>query len=44
MSPPAISRLEYVDYEGRSVGMLWRIAAALHLRLELRLMPDQEAA
>ena len=43
-SQPTIARLEDADYEGHSLGMLRRIAAALHLRLELRLVPDHEAA
>jgi len=43
-SQPTIARLEDTDYDGHSLGMLRRIAAALHLRLEMRLIPDQEAA
>ena len=43
-SQPTVARLEDADYDGHSLGMLRRIAAALHLRLELRLIPDQEAA
>jgi DNA-binding XRE family transcriptional regulator len=43
-SQPTIARLEDADYDGHSLTMLRRIAAALHLRLELRLIPDQEAA
>ncbi len=42
-SQPTIARLEDADYDGHSLGMLRRIAAALHLRLELRLVPDQAA-
>ena len=34
-----ISRLEDADYEGHSLSMLQRIAAALHRRLELRMVP-----
>lgn len=34
-----ISRLEDADYEGRSLTMLERIAAALGKRLEVRLVP-----
>jgi ribosome-binding protein aMBF1 (putative translation factor) len=34
-----ISQLEDADYEGHSVSMLRRIAAALHNRLEIRLIP-----
>src|SRR5262245_14050293 len=33
-----ISRLEDADYEGRSLTMLQRIAAALHQRVEVRLV------
>ena len=43
-SQPTIARLEDVNYDGHSLGMLRRIAAALHLRVEMRLIPDQEAA
>jgi len=43
-SQPTIARLEDADYDGHSLGMLRRIAAALHMRLEVRLVPDQEAA
>lgn len=35
-----ISRLEDADYEGHSLAMLQRIAEALHVRLELRFVPD----
>ena len=35
-----ISRLEDADYEGHSLSMLQRIAGALHVRLELRFVPD----
>jgi ribosome-binding protein aMBF1 (putative translation factor) len=34
-----ISQLEDADYEGHSVSMLRRIAAALHNRVEIRLIP-----
>lgn len=34
-----IARLEDADYEGRSLTMLYRIASALHRRVELRLVP-----
>ncbi len=43
-SQPTIARLEDADYDGHSLSMIRRIASALHLRLELRLIPDQEAA
>ncbi len=39
-----ISRLEDADYEGRSLTMLQRIAAALHKRLEVRLVPEEPLA
>ena len=41
---PTIARLEDSDYDGHSLGMLRRIATRLHMRLEIRLIPDQEAA
>ena len=41
---PTIARLEDANYNGHSLGMLRRIAAALHMRLEVRLVPDHEAA
>jgi len=34
-----ISRLEDADYEGHSLAMLRRIAAALHKRVEIRFVP-----
>ena len=34
-----ISRLEDADYDGHSLAMLNRIAAALELRVEIRFMP-----
>lgn len=37
---PVISRLEDADYEGHSLTMLQRIAAALQQRLELRFVPS----
>ena len=43
-SQPTIARLEHADYDGHSLGMLRRIAAALQMRLEVRLVPDHEAA
>jgi transcriptional regulator with XRE-family HTH domain len=36
---PVIARLEGADYEGHSLTMLQRIAAALGQRLELRFVP-----
>jgi len=41
---PTIARLEDADYDGHSISMLRRIAKALHMRLEMRLIPDQDAA
>ena len=38
---PVIARLEDADYEGHSLGMLQRIATALHRRVEIRLMPQR---
>ncbi len=35
----AICRLENADYEGHSLAMLNRVAAALHQRVELRFVP-----
>lgn len=37
-----ISRLEDADYEGRSLTMLQRVAAVLHQRVEVRLVPEHE--
>lgn len=38
---PVISQLESADYEGHSLSMLERIASALNLKVELRLVPNQ---
>ena len=38
-SKSAICRLEDADYEGHSLSMLKRIAAALDIRVEIRFMP-----
>jgi ribosome-binding protein aMBF1 (putative translation factor) len=38
---PVIARLEDADYEGHSLTMLQRIAAALEQRLELRFIPSR---
>jgi ribosome-binding protein aMBF1 (putative translation factor) len=38
-SAPVICRLEDADYEGHSLAMLNRIAAALHRRVEIRFVP-----
>ena len=38
---PVIARLEDADYEGHSLTMMQRIAAALDLRLELRFVPQK---
>jgi transcriptional regulator with XRE-family HTH domain len=40
---PVIARLEDADYEGHSLTMLQRIAAALEQRLELRFVPQPKA-
>ena len=39
-----ICRLEDADYEGHSVSMLRRIAAALNRRVEIRFLPLRESA
>ncbi len=41
---PVIARLEGADYEGHSLTMLQRIAAALQHRLELRFVPQKKQA
>jgi len=41
---PVIARLEDADYEGHSLTMLQRIAAALEQRLELRFVPQRKPA
>lgn len=38
---PVISQLESADYEGHSLSMLQRIAGALKLKVELRLVPEE---
>lgn len=38
---PVISQLESADYEGQSLAMLERIAEALHLEVQLRLVPAE---
>lgn len=38
-TPSVISRLEDADYRGHSLAMLWRIAAALDRRIEIRFLP-----
>jgi DNA-binding XRE family transcriptional regulator len=38
-----ISQLEDADYEGHSLGMLRRIADALHQELVLRFVPEKHA-
>lgn len=37
---PVISQLECADYQGHSLSMLKRIAAALNCRLEIRIVPN----
>lgn len=39
---PVIAQLEDADYDGHSLTMLQRIAKALHQRLDIRLLPDEE--
>ncbi len=39
-----ISRLEDADYEGHSLAMLRRIAAALNKRVEIRFVPARQSA
>ncbi|BBO35421.1 helix-turn-helix domain-containing protein [Lacipirellula parvula] len=41
---PVISQLENADYEGHSLTMLERIAEALKMRVELRLVPTEASA
>src|SRR5262245_60744102 len=42
-SPSVISRLEDANYEGHSLAMLRRIAAALDRRLEIRFLPRRQS-
>lgn len=39
-----ICRLEDADYEGHSLAMLRRVAAALHQRVEIRFIPIRQTA
>ena len=41
---PVICRLEDADYEGHSLAMLRRIAAALNQRIEIRFVPIRRTA
>jgi DNA-binding XRE family transcriptional regulator len=43
-TPSVISRLEDDDYEGHSLSMLRRIAAALNQRVEIRFVPRRRRA
>ena len=43
-TPSVISRLEDADYEGHSLSMLRRVAAALHRRVEVHFVPLAEGA
>jgi ribosome-binding protein aMBF1 (putative translation factor) len=43
-TPSVICRLEDADYEGHSLAMLRRIAAALHRRIEIRFLPARKSA
>ena len=40
---PVISQLENADYEGQSLTMLERIVVALHLEVQLRLVPASQS-
>ena len=40
-TPSVISRLEDADYDGHSLSMLRRIAAALNKRVEIRFVPTR---
>ena len=42
-SHSVINRLEDADYDGHSLSLLKRIAAALHHRIEVRLVPQRKA-
>ena len=39
---PVIARLEDADYQGHSLAVLQRIAAALDMRVEIRIVPAQD--
>lgn len=39
-----VSRLEDADYEGHSLAILQRIAAALHRTLEVRFLPGEKSS
>lgn len=41
-TPSVISRLEDADYEGHSLSMLRRIAAALNKQVEIRFVPAKQ--
>lgn len=41
---PVIARLEDAAYDGHSLSMLQRIAAALHQRLEIHLVPEARSS
>jgi hypothetical protein len=43
-SASVISRLEGADYQGHSLAMLRRIAAALNQRVEIRFLPVRRSA
>ena len=43
-TPSVVCRLEDADYEGHSLSMLRRIAAALHKRVEIRFLPLRQRA
>ena len=39
-----VSRLENADYDGHSVKLLWRIAAAVHCRVDIKFVPEKKRA
>ncbi len=39
---PVIAQLEDAEYEGHSLSMLQRIAKALHMKLYIDLLPEEE--
>jgi predicted transcriptional regulator len=43
-SASAIARLENADYEGHSLAVLRRVAAALNQRVEIRFVPEELVA
>ena len=39
---PVIAQLEDADYDGHSLTMLQRVAKALHLKIDIQLLPEEE--